>query len=149
VIAFATHGLVSGELRGLSQAALVLTPPAAASDEDDGLLTASEIADLDLHADWIILSACNTASSGSANEPLFSGLAQAFTQAGARSLLLSHWRVRDDAAARLTVDTVRGAGSGLDRAQALRAAQLALIADADVAGGAHPAIWAPFILIGD
>jgi CHAT domain-containing protein len=46
ILAFATHGLVSGELKGLAEPALVLTPPDEGSEADDGLLTASEIATL-------------------------------------------------------------------------------------------------------
>ncbi|WP_162806498.1 CHAT domain-containing protein [Sphingosinicella terrae] len=149
IVAFATHGLIGGEMSGLHEPALVFTPPSEASDEDDGLLTASEIASLTIPADWVILSACNSGGGRNASAPTYSGLARAFRLAGARSLLLSHWRVRDDAAARLTVDTVRGAAAGLGRAEALRQAQLALISDPAVSGGAHPAIWAPFILIGD
>lgn len=145
VIAFATHGLVSGELRGLWEPALLLgTAPGSG---EDGLLGASEIAQLRLDADWVILSACNTAAGGSSGAPAYSGLATAFAQAGARGLMLSHWRVRDDAAARLTVGTVRGSASGLSRAEALRQTQLALMADASVPGAAHPAIWAPFVII--
>ena len=79
VIAFATHGLIADELPGLTEPALVLTPPAQASDGDDGLLTASEIArDLTLDADWVILSACNTAAPGGAGAESLSGLASAF-----------------------------------------------------------------------
>jgi CHAT domain-containing protein len=62
VIAFATQGLMSGELEGLAEPALVLTPRAEASPENDGLLTASKIATLKLDADWVVLSACNTAA---------------------------------------------------------------------------------------
>lgn len=145
VIAFATHGLLSGELRGLWEPALLLgTAPGSG---EDGLLGASEIAQLRLNADWVILSACNTAAGDSSGAPAYSGLATAFAQAGARGLMLSHWRVRDDAAARLTVGTVRGASAGLSRAEALRRTQLALMADPSVPGGAHPAIWAPFVII--
>ena len=71
----------------------------------------------------------------------------AFAQAGARSLMLSHWRVRDDAAAKLSVGTVRGSAAGLPRAEALRQAQLALMADRSVPDAAHPAIWAPFVIV--
>ena len=60
MVAFATHGLVAGELEGVSEPALVLTPPAEGTETDDGLLTASEVAQLKLNADWVILSACNT-----------------------------------------------------------------------------------------
>jgi len=149
VLAFATHGLVNGELRGLGEPALVFTPPQMDDGADDGLLTASEIGQLRLDADWVILSACNSASGSGVGTPTYSGLAKSFAYAGARSLLLSHWRVRDDAAARLTVGTVKNAAGGMDRAEALRQAQLDLMDDPSVPGASHPAVWAPFILIGD
>lgn len=146
VLAFATHGLVAGELTGLWEPALLLGTGDPAAGED-GLLGASEIARLAIDADWVILSACNTASGGSDGAPSYSGLARAFAQSGARALLLSHWRVRDDAAAWLSVRTVQAARGGEGRAEALRRAQLALIRDKALAGAAHPAIWAPYVLI--
>jgi len=148
IIAIATHGLVGGDFAGLSEPALVLTPPAAATAGDDGMLTASEIAALHLDAGWVILSACNSAGGTGLGSPTYGGLAAAFIQAGARSLLVSHWPVRDDAAARLTVATVRNASRGAPRAVALQQAMLALMADRRVAAAAHPAVWAPFVLIG-
>lgn len=148
VIAFATHGLVGGEVAGLDEPALVLAGAADGGAAADGLLTASEIAGLKLSADWVILSACDTAAGESAGAPGYSGLARAFAQAGAASLMLSHWRVRDDAAAFLSVETLRRAAvPGTDRAQALRAAQLALMARRDLADAAHPAVWAPFAVL--
>lgn len=150
ILAFATHGLVGGQIAGLNQPALVMTPGAdgaASGAGDDGLLTASEIATLRLAADWIILSACNTAAGEGPGLATYSGLARAFHLAGARSLLLSHWPVRDDAAARLSVATVTAAAAGVERSEALRRAQLALIADRDLPGAASPSIWAPFVLI--
>lgn len=143
VIAFATHGLVGGEVAGLDEPALVL----AAGDVGDGLLTASEIAGMKLSADWVILSACDTAAGESAGAPGYSGLARAFAQAGAHNLMLSHWRVRDDAAAALSVATLRGAAAGAGRGEALRQAQLALMARTDMADAAHPALWAPFVIL--
>jgi CHAT domain-containing protein len=122
VIAFATHGLAGGDVPGLDEPALLLTATDPARKQGDGLLTASEIATLRLDADWVILSACETAAGESASAPGYSGLARAFAQAGARSLMLSHWRVRDDAAAILSVETLRGAAHGQPRAQALRQA---------------------------
>lgn len=148
VLAFATHGLLAGDLPGLAEPALVLTPPAVTKGEDDGLLTASEIAGLRLDVDWVILSACNSASGGSGGSPEYAGLASAFVQAGARSLLVSHWPVRDDAAARLTVDTLREARTAPTRAIALQRATLRLMNDRSVPGAAHPAQWAPFVLVG-
>jgi CHAT domain-containing protein len=149
VVAFATHGLTSGERNGLSEPALVLTAPDLVSEVDDGLLTATEIAQMNIPADWVILSACNSGAGLNASAPSYSGLARAFRLAGARSFLLSHWPVRDDAAARLTVESVKGSARGLRKAEALRQATLALMQDSTVPGGAHPAIWAPFILIED
>lgn len=148
VLVFATHALVAGELRAAAEPGLVLTPPADSAAAEDGYLTASEISLLDMDADWVILSGCNTAAGSASSEPALTGLARAFVDAGARSLLVSHWRVRDDAAAFLSVTTVKGALGGLARADALRAAQLQMIAGRSAIPGAdHPAIWAPFVII--
>lgn len=154
VVLFATHGLLGGEVGGLREPALVLTPPesgseAGADEGNDGLLRASEIAQLGFAARLVILSACNSAAGRAETSPAYTGLANAFLGSGSETLLLSHWRVRDDAAARLTVETIRGALDGMGRAEALRRAQLDMIDDAGFADGAHPAVWAPFIIIGD
>ncbi|MEL7690891.1 CHAT domain-containing tetratricopeptide repeat protein [Citromicrobium bathyomarinum] len=146
ILVFATHGLVAGEVTGLWEPALLLGSGDAGSGED-GLLGASEIARMRLPADWVILSACNTAAGIDGDGPTYSGLATAFAQAGAHAILLSHWRVRDDAAARLSVDTVRASQAGATRAEALRQAQLALLSDPQLADAANPAVWAPFVLI--
>jgi hypothetical protein len=143
VIAFATHGLVGGEIAGLTEPALVLTPDGQASD---GLLTASEVMALQLDADWVILSACNTASGDSPGGPSYAGLASAFTHAGARALLVSHWPVRDDVAARLTARTLALHATGITRAEALRRAMVETLDD-PAAHAADPAAWAPFVLI--
>ena len=147
VVAFATHGLVSGEINGLAEPALAFTPSGTDDPKNDGLLTATDIAQMSINADWVILSACNSGGGNDNSAPTYSGLARAFRLAGAGSLLLSHWAVRDDAAAFLTVETIKNAESGMGRAEALRQAQLKLMADRSIAGSAHPAIWAPFILI--
>ena len=79
---FATHGALSGQVRGSIEPGLVLTPPAAATPADDGYLSSSEISQLKLNADWVVLSACNTAGGEAANSEAFSGLARAFFYAG-------------------------------------------------------------------
>ena len=148
VLAFATHGLLAGELKGLQEPALVFTP----SDEDEGLLTASQAARLDLNADWVVLSACNTAGGdGEPGAQGFSGLARAFFYAGAKSLLVSHWPVRDDAAARVTTGLFQRLRDtpGLAKAEAHRRSVLALIDDARDPTLAHPAVWAPFVVAGE
>jgi CHAT domain-containing protein len=150
VIAFATHGLMAGDM-GLGEPGLVLTPPATVSALDDGYLSASEAARLNLRAEWIILSACNTAAGDAPGARGLSGLARAFFLAGARSLLVSHWPVWDDVASRLTTATVthHQAARGGRRAEALRRATLAVMDDASEPRFAHPAAWAPFVLVGE
>ena len=150
IVHFATHGLVSGELQGLAEPALVLTPPAEASETDDGLLTASEVAQLKLNADWVVLSACNTAAAGAQGAEALSGLARAFFYAGARALLVSHWKVNSDAAVRLTTKAFAEleANPKIGRAEALRRSMIDVIThgtDDEV----HPAFWAPFSVVGE
>jgi CHAT domain-containing protein len=152
VLAFATHGLVAGELGGLAEPALVLTPPETAGPEDDGLLTASEAAALRLDADWVVLSACNTAApDGTPGAEGLSGLARAFLFAGTRAILVSHWPVRDDAAGLLTegIFTRLAADPEMGRAEALRQSMLALIDGAEDPGLADPSAWAPFVIVGE
>ncbi len=149
VVAFATHGLTSGERNGVSEPALVLSVMPDDNGVEDGVLTATEIAQMTIPADWVILSACNSGAGLNASAPTYSGLARAFRLAGARSFLLSHWPVRDDVAARLTVQSVKGSAAGLTKPEALRLAMMDLIRDRNTSGSAHPAIWAPFILIED
>ena len=108
IIAFATHGLLAGMVSESGEPGLVFTPPATASEADDGYLTAAEVSALQLDADWVILSACNTAAGDGSEGALgLSGLARAFFYAGARNLLASHWPVRDDVAAQITVRTIQ------------------------------------------
>ncbi len=151
VLAFATHGLLSGDIAGLSEPALVLTPPDVASAADDGLLTASEIAELKLDADWVLLSACNTAGGNGPGAEGLSGLARAFLFAGARSIMVSHWPVRDDAAARLTTVALDrlATGRARGRAEALQQSMIALMDDTRDPTLAHPSAWAPFVLVGE
>jgi CHAT domain-containing protein/Tfp pilus assembly protein PilF len=158
VVAFATHGLLPREVRGLDEPGLVFTPPQSASAQDDGVLSASEAATLALDADWLILSACNTAAAdGTTGGDSLSGLARAFLYSGARALLVSHWRVRDDVTAVLTVETLRNREGG-SRAQALQGAMRAVrtgtLADGSRLPGwtpawAHPSAWAPFVVVSD
>ena len=154
IIHFATHGLVAGDLESadgtLAEPALVLSPPLLATPDDDGLLKASDIAALKLNADWVIMSACNTASGQKAGGETLSGLASAFLYAGARTLLASHWPVSSDAAVRLTTVALNALSSEpeIGRAEAMRRSMVNLL---DHGGeiDAHPMIWAPFSVIGE
>jgi tetratricopeptide (TPR) repeat protein len=139
---FATHGVTAGELAA-GEPGLILTPPAAPSEEDDGYLAASEIAAPKLDADWVILSACNTAAGGAANAEALSGLARAFIYAGARALLVSHWEVDSAATVRLVTVAVEEMTRDpkVGRAEAMRRAMLALV-DHGRPEQAHPSYWA-------
>jgi formylglycine-generating enzyme required for sulfatase activity/tetratricopeptide (TPR) repeat protein len=157
IVHFATHGTLAGQIDGTTEPGLILTPPAVASPEDDGYLSASEIAGLQLDADLVILSACNTAAGaewGEAAEAL-SGLARAFFYAGARALLVSHWEVDSDAAVKLVTHAVAelSKDKAIGRAEALRRAMLNAIADttrpAHLTPAWHPAVWAAFVLVGE
>ncbi len=86
IIYFATHGLVAGDIKGVGEPSLALSIPDQPSELDDGLLTASEVAQLKLNADWVVLSACNTIAGDKPGAEALSGLARAFFYAGARAL---------------------------------------------------------------
>ena len=156
VVHFATHGLLAGDIETMAsrqgEPALVLTPPATPQDtDDDGLLTASEVAQLKLNADWVILSACNTAAGDKPGAEALSGLARAFFYAGARTLLVSHWPVYSDAAVQLLDRTFAElhAHPEIGRSEAFRRAMIALIDDPAQDDNPHPSVWAPFSVIGE
>ena len=160
VLAFATHGLVPGDLNGLTEPALALSNPELTGEQDaDGLLAMSEILSLRLDADWVVLSACNTAAAEGGAAEAVSGLGRAFFYAGARALLVSNWPVETVSARLLTTDVFRrqSVDAKLYRADALRTAMIDLMENGkaqsptgDIAFSyAHPMFWAPFTLVGD
>ena len=160
VIAFATHGLIPGDLDGLVQPALALSSPEVVGGEEDGLLMMGEVLGLQLNADWVILSACNTGAGEGAAAEAISGLGRAFFYAGARALLVSNWPVETTSARALTTGLFRKqiANAKLSRAEALRQTMVDLIDGPGyiepqtgkvVFAYAHPIFWAPFSLIGE
>lgn len=150
-LSFATHGLIRDELKGLDEPALALTPISAAP-EDDGLLTASEIADLNLAARFVALSACNTANfdlnlmSGE-----LSALSSAFAIAGAPSVLGTMWPVDSETGKRVVAATFEALAGDptTGAAEALLKAQRSFLAAPPSRAHAHPRFWAPFIVLGD
>jgi CHAT domain-containing protein len=156
IIHIATHALLPAELECQPEPLIVTSAPRGATTADGAMLLADEVLALDLDANTVILSACNSGGRGGklAGESL-SALARAFFYAGSRSLLATHWSLNDAAGERLVSgllrDDTRDAGEGL--AQALRTAQLTLLAAAGSSGVpaevAHPFFWAPMALIGE
>lgn len=159
VVIFATHGLVPGELSGLTQPALALSAPTVSGAQGDGLLTMEEILALKLDADWVVLSACNTGAGAGAGAEAASGLGRAFFYAGTRAVLVTNWSVHSASARELVSDLFRRqtADPGISRGEALRQASVALLDGkgfTDSAGKtaftyAHPLFWAPYSIIGD
>jgi len=149
IMHFATHGALSGQVSGNSEPGLLLTPPDTPSEEDDGYLTASEIAGLKLDADWVILSACNRGGPRIGRGSLI-GPRPRFFYAQARALLVSHWEVVSDATVKLITGAMRrlAADKTMGRAEAMRQSMLALI-DKGEPREAHPAFWAPFVVVGE
>ncbi len=159
IIAFATHGLVPGELDGLTQPALALSAPSLTGSAGDGLLTMEEILSLKLDADWVVLSACNTGAGAGAGAEAASGLGRAFFYAGTRALLVTNWSVHSQSAKDLVTDLFKRQADDpkLTRGEALRQAMTALMDGkgfTDASGNtefayAHPLFWAPYTIIGD
>ena len=154
ILHFATHALLPTDLACEDEPAIVASGLPDAPNASNALLTASSVAQLQLDADSIILSACNTGgpNGGAAGESL-SGLARSFFYAGARSLLVTHWPVNDQITRILVVTTLKTyrENSGRGLAEALADAQRGLLnqAKGDLALLAHPYYWAPLALIGE
>lgn len=155
VVYFATHGLVAGQVetfaKAIAEPALALTIPDKPTELDDGLLQASEVARLKLNAEWAVLSACNTASADGVGAEALSGLARAFLYAGARSLVVSHWDVADEATQALMSQLfeISSKNRDLSHGEAMQQAMLKLLNDATTEDEAHPRYWAPFIVVGE
>jgi CHAT domain-containing protein len=146
IIVFATHGLLPGDLPKLEQPALAMS--ATADPNGSPLLTLEDVMGLRLNADWVVLSACNTAGADGKVEEALSGLARGFFYAGSRSLLVTHWSVESESAMRLTTKTFElyKTQNQLSRAQALRLSMLNLM---QTPMYAHPTYWAPYALVGE
>ena len=159
VLMFATHALLPGDLDGLVQPAIALSATQDKNSANNGLLTMGEVMGLNLNADWVVLSACNTGAESGRGATAVSGLGQAFFYAGARSLLVSHWPVETTSAKQITTGLFdrQVENKSLSRAMALNETVKDLIQNKtykdstgkSVFAYAHPVFWAPFTVIGD
>ncbi len=153
ILHFATHALLPTDLPCQTQPAIVTSAPPGASSADDALLSNSDVTNLHLDADLVLLSACNTGGGADGGEAL-SGLARSFFYAGARALMVTQWSVNDQVSAYLVADTMNRlhAGQSGGAAGSLRAAQLGILSGAGhalPASIADPFYWAAFAVIGD
>ncbi len=155
VLHFATHALLPSDLRCQTEPAIVTSDAPGATDAKGALLTSSDVTTMQLDADVVILSACNSGGpNGATSGESLSGLARSFFYAGARALMVTHWSVNDQATALLVAGTLQRlrAGDRLGVAGALRGSELALLDGAGhslPAAIAHPFYWAPFALVGE
>jgi CHAT domain-containing protein/tetratricopeptide (TPR) repeat protein len=171
IVLFATHGFLGGEFlsagdagddpagarrKARAQPALALTLVGDLHGED-GMLTMKEvIEDVELNADLVALSACNTAggSAQASNGEGFAGLTRAFMFAGARSLLVSHWSVDSLSTQALMTNTFRNIKKGESTLEAMSDAQRVMLDTGYTSGKysfsrSHPFFWAPFVYVGD
>ena len=172
-VLFATHGFLGGEYlpagdpaadhaagaaraKSGAQPSLALTLAGDLRGED-GMLTMKEvIEDVELNADLVALSACNTAgeTAQANNGEGFAGLTRAFMYAGAKSLLVSHWSVDSLSTETLMTSTFRNIKRGETALNAVSDAQRELRGGGYTSGPyrfsrSHPFFWAAFIYVGD
>jgi CHAT domain-containing protein len=148
VLHFATHGLLPGDVQGLDDAALLLSSPEGqtTTPELDEYLTASEILQLDIAADVVVLSACNSAGAGNERGIALSGLARSFIFAGAKAVVVSHWPVRSKFAAEFGKELGAVMGAEVDMGMPQVVAEVTRRLKRR--GFADPGDWAAFFVVG-
>jgi CHAT domain-containing protein len=152
MLAFATHGLIPGDVPGLNQPALAMST----SDPSGFLLTAQDILNMRLNADWVILSACNSGAAEGAGAEALTGLGRSFFYAGSRAIYVTQWPVESESAKQLVIKTIElFQAQGMGRAEAANAAMRHVMANGTMILGqqkisyAHPSFWAPYMLVGE
>lgn len=144
VIHLATHSLLEyGDPKASGVRDLPGAIVLACSEQDDGLLTSSKILNLKLHANLVVLSACDTGRGYITGDGVI-GLSRALISAGASSVVVSLWKVADESTEKLMVEFYRQLQQHTDKAQALRQAMLKTMQQYP-----DPIDWAAFTLIGE
>ncbi|MCI0656632.1 MAG: CHAT domain-containing protein, partial [Acidobacteria bacterium] len=123
----------------------------AGPDDEDGILTAEEIASLDLSSvEWVVLSACETGVGEIQTGEGVLGLRRAFEVAGAGTLIMSLWRVEDEFTREWMLQLYQERSKGRMTAEAVRNASLTLVNSRHAKGkGTHPFYWGAFVAAGD
>lgn len=139
----ATHGFINNENPKLSN--LAFSQPQNSNAKEDGILYSGETYNLDLNADLLVLSACQTGAGQIIKGEGLMALTRGFFYSGARNIVASLWKVYDEHTSRLMVEFYREIAAGKSYSAALREAKLKMIANPETAG---PQSWAGFVLIG-
>ena len=144
VIVFGTHGYYNADLPCVQEPILVLasTDP---NNDMDGLLRMTEVTGLQLNADLVALTACQTGVGERVSGEGTTSMGWAFQCAGAKSVLMTLWSVSEQASVKLMEDFFRHLKAGKNKLEALTLARSEL----RQAGYRHPFYWAPFILVGE
>lgn len=141
-IHLATHGIANSQYPELS--GLLLSQQS--NGQEDGVLYTGEIVGLDLKADLVTLSACETALGKRIEGEGVRGLTSAFLLAGARTVVVSLWKVADESTSLFMIEFYNQLLSGKSKSTALREAKLKLLQEPSYQ---HPYFWAPFIQVGN
>ena len=127
-----------------------MTPPEESSLINDGILTASEVSQLNLNAKLVILSACNTAAKENEYASGFSGLVASFFNAGAQSILATHWNVDDKTTATMIIETIKkSVNQNINLSDALKLTKIEFISGKHGEKYKHPKYWGAYVIIGN
>ena len=143
-IVFACHGILPGEVNKITQPALVLSHP-----EREGYLTMADVFGIEMNAELVTLSACNTGRGKIAKGEGVMGLTRAFMYAGTSTVMVSLWPVETLSSRILTTGHYRKISAGSSKAEALRNIKLSMIKGEQGALFRHPFFWSPFVIFGD
>ncbi len=140
---FATHADLPGKVQGMKEPFIILGQ-VENKEKDDGFLTLSEVLDLGLDADMVVLSACVTGRGKMMEGEGVANFARAFQHAGARSVVVSLWEVASKETVEYMEIFYRHLKEGKSRAEALTLARNTIKSRYP-----NPFYWAPFILHGE
>lgn len=142
---FATHAEVGGKVQGKKEPFILLGQVMNDDEKDDGFLTQSEVLDMELNAQMVVLSACHTGQGEVMEGEGVINFARAFQHAGARSVLVSLWEVKEKIAVKFMSKFFSYLNEGKGRGEALRLARQAVKKRCEN----YPYLWAVFILHGE
>lgn len=138
-----THGFMNEKYPQLS--GLAFSQPDDTASEEDGILYSGELFSLELNADLIVLSSCESGIGRLAKGEGMLSLTRGFLYAGANNVMVSLWKVYDKHTSKLMIEFYRGVAASESYSTALRKAKLKMLENQDTAS---PVSWAGFVLVG-